>query len=152
MLIKFNAKRVLGYSHPKHESGRIIPGVQEIHDDVVIDMLGDKILAHKFESGELEAVDRDAIGALRVKRKKGLPASGVQILLAANEREALKLAVKTVDMELLKQWANQEKRPSVRKAVVNQIRKIRDIKYRDDEKSPKLESPSSNDDGDDGDF
>lgn len=138
MLIKFNAKRILGFEHPKLKGGKIIPGVQDIHDDVVLALLGDSIQVLKFESGELEAIDGAQLGALRVKRVKGKALAGLDILLAADEMEAKKMAMKTVDMDLLTRWAKKETRKGVRSVLIKQIQKIRDVKFRKDENTSEV--------------
>lgn len=131
MLVKFNAKRVLGFG-----DHLIIPGINDLPEEVVSDMMDDSIISAKFDDGELEILDKEDLG---VKAKKGKDLSGVELLLAASEKNAKDLAAQTVDMKILKKWINREKRAVVRKAVRAQIDKIRNIKFREEKDKQKLE-------------
>lgn len=133
MLVKFNATRLLGF-----QGKFIIPGINDLTTEMVMDMQDDSVLAAKFDSGELQMIDRESIGATQIKKKKGEAITGIDVLLNANEKHAAKLAKETVSMEILQVWVKKEKRPAVKKLVQGQIDKIKNIEYRD-EKKTKLE-------------
>lgn len=128
MLIKFNRPSVLGFN------GKLLkPGVNDLSSEFVAEMMEDEIIAGKFDKGELEIVN---IPGVKTK-KNGEEPSAVDRLLKAGEGEAKELAVKTVDLEILKEWASREKRKSVKKVVKMQIAKITNIEYRETSKEKK---------------
>lgn len=141
MLVKFNSVRLLGF-----KDRMIIPGINDLDEDFVADMMDDPILADKFDRAELEIIDRREIGAVKVKAKGGGEPSAVEILLAASDRNAKELAGKTVGMEILREWLSKEKRGPVKRAIKDQIEKITNITYRDEgAKKPKLERSKDED-------
>lgn len=136
MLVKFNSVRVLGF-----QERLIIPGINDLPEAMVADLMDDSIHAAKFDSGELEVVDKEQIGAVKVKtEKKGKPPTGVDVLLAASEKNAVKLASETVDTAILKVWNKREDRPSVKAAIKAQWNKIKNVKFRDEKDKTKFES------------
>lgn len=127
MLIKFNSVRLLGFHHHF-----VKPGINDIEESVVQDMMADPILAAKFESGELEVLDKSDVGAKNVKASvAGKEPSGVDLLAASEPKKAVSLVGQTVDMDVLEAWFKKDKRKVVRDALRKQIAKIKDIKYRE---------------------
>lgn len=134
MLVKFNAPRLLGF-----KDVFIKPGVNDLDEEFVADMMEDSVLAHKFEIGELEIIDREDIGAEKVVGKNGQAPSGVDVLLGATEKKATELAGQTVDTDILKTWFKKEKRGPVKAAIKAQWNKIKNIKFRDEKDKVKFE-------------
>lgn len=130
MLIKYNEARILGFA------GHLIkPGINDLPSEVVADMQDDDMLAYKFDNELLEIVEVEG-----VKKKKGeKKASGMDLLLRAPEKEAVKLVAQTVDMVVLEAWLGDEKRLTVKKALKAQIAKIKNVKFRDDGKKKEKE-------------
>lgn len=138
MLVKFNSTRTLGFKEKI-----VIPGLNDLDPDFVADMMDDDILAGKFDRGELEVLDAEDIGAKKVKTKNGAAPTGVDLLLAASDKNSIALAAKTVDLNILNAWLLREKRVPVRKAIKAQVDKIKNIEYRDEKsKASKYGKPA----------
>lgn len=140
MLVKFNATRVLGF-----KDRMIIPGINDLPEDLVADMMEDDIMADKFDREELEIIGKEDVGAKKVVSKKGSAPSGVDLLLAASDKNAKNLAGSTVDLTILETWLMREKRGPIKKAIKDQIAKIKNIKYREEKDKQKLEKSSEGD-------
>lgn len=135
MLVHYKASRVLGF-----KDRFIIPGINELPAEFVDEMLEDEIVAIKFDEGELLIIGKEELGVTKIAKKKGQKTSGVDLLAASNDRAALDMASKTVDVTILERWLGVEKRGKIRTAIGKQLAKIRNVKYRgEDEKSSKYE-------------
>lgn len=132
MLVKFNKATILGFGEHL-----IKPGVNDLPAEAVAAMQEDEIIMGKFESGELELIDSPSVKG----KKKGAPAPSAAERLASieSEKEAVKLAGETIDMDILGQWLKLDKRVKVRNAIKVQRKKIKDVKFREDDKEEKGE-------------
>lgn len=141
MLIKFNSPRLLGFNDKL-----IMPGINDLEADLVAAMLEDPILAQKIEDGELEILDKSDLGAKKVKSKTGGAPSGVDLLLASADKSALMAVKSTVAMPILEEWLSREKRVPVKKALREQIAKIKNVEFRDEKSKQKFEDKTSDSD------
>lgn len=99
---------------------RFMPGIQKIDEDQWDKIKSHPLLQTRFDNGDLKWVPGRSPNDEKKKGKKQISEG----LADLNESEALKMAARTFDISLLKEWAASEKRAAVLSFLKAQIDKV----------------------------
>lgn len=123
---------------------KLMPGVNEVDSDKWALVANHPLLPARFKSGDLKWIPGN--GPDDVKGKPDKVAENP--ISKMTQVDAIEIIKKTVDIEVLKRWAEIEKRAQVVKAIKEQIKKIGPVKPNKEEKS-KVETDQDQEDDDD---
>lgn len=112
MFVQNTEARILGF-YGKEYRLRLIPGVNEVSDDLWKNCQVNKLLQKMLAAGMVVALD--------TKGGDAKPAASLAEMTAA---DAVKLVSGTLDEVLLKKWAGKEERKTVQDAIAAQFKKL----------------------------
>jgi hypothetical protein len=132
MIVKWNKKNGIKVI-PVLKNGVIIehlsllPGYNDIKDEVAIDIINSGIVKESIESNMLEFLSKESVeeievrgkdGAKKKEKKKTISAKKLSAMHASNAEDIIK---NTNNLKTLERWLKVETRDSVRMVIRNQI-------------------------------
>jgi hypothetical protein len=122
MLLLCSEARVIRIAH-LNPPLMLKPGINEIPDATWTKLKADPTIQSKLENGDMEAVT-----------EKGKADS----LMSFSPAKAKEIIKDTVDRDLLKKWAEVEKRKPIQMAISDQQKVLSDVHYREEDTSEEI--------------